>query len=118
MSQFIQFSAAQTNPNFSEVQDIEPKDLWDHRNEVTVIDVRRHDERQTGFIPGSKHIVLDTLPDQMDQIPKDQTLVFVCAVGGRSSRAAAWALSEGFKSVYNLKGGMKHWQQLNMETAT
>jgi rhodanese-related sulfurtransferase len=38
-------------------------------------------------------------------------------MGGRSSRAAEWALSEGFKSVYNLKGGMKLWQQLNMESA-
>jgi len=117
MNQFFSFSNAQTNPNFNEVQDIEPQDLWEHRDQVRIIDVRRQDERQTGFIPGSAHIVLDTLPDHIDQIPKDQTLVFVCAVGGRSSRAAAWALSEGFKSVYNLKGGMKQWQLLNMESA-
>jgi rhodanese-related sulfurtransferase len=116
MSQFITFSTAQTNTSFNDVQDIEPQDLWEHRGQVTIIDVRRPDERQTGFIPGSVNIILDTLPDNMDQIPKDQTLVFVCAMGGRSSRAATWALSEGFKSVYNLKGGMKSWQQHNMES--
>lgn len=117
MSQLFRFPTAQTNPNFNDVQDVEAKDVWDNRNQIAIIDVRRHDERQTGFIPGSLHIVLDTLPDQMDLIPKDKTLVFVCAMGGRSSRAATWALSEGFKSVYNLKGGMKQWQQLGMETA-
>src|SRR5437879_6552416 len=116
MSQFITFQNAQTNPNFNDVQDIEPKDLAAQRQQVAVIDVRRPDERQGGYIPGSIHIVMDTLPDNMDKIPKDQSLVFVCAVGGRSSRAATWALSEGYQSVYNLKGGMKLWQELNMES--
>jgi len=117
MSQFIAFPSAQPNANFDDVKDIEPQDLWEHRSQVTIIDVRRPDERQAGFIPNSLHIVLDTLPDQMDKIPKDQSLVFVCGLGTRSSRAATWALSEGFESVYNLKGGMKLWQERNMESA-
>jgi hydroxyacylglutathione hydrolase len=116
MSQFIAFLSAKANPNFPEVQDIEPQDLWAHRDKVTIIDVRRDDERVTGYVPGSRHIVLDTLPDHTDQIPKDQSLVFVCRSGGRSARASAWALSEGFKSVYNLRGGMLLWEQLNLES--
>jgi rhodanese-related sulfurtransferase len=116
MSQFIAFPSAKPNTNFSDVQDIEPQDLWDHRSQVAIIDVRRDDERQNGVIPGSQPIVLDTLPDCMDQIPKDKSIVFVCRSGQRSARAAEWALSEGYKSVYNLKGGMLLWQQLNLES--
>ena len=117
MSEFTTFSNAKKNPNFPEVHDIEPQDLWAQRNKVVIVDVRRADERAKGYIPGSRHIVLDTLPDHTDQIPTDQTLVFVCAAGGRSSRASAWALSEGYKSVYNLRGGMTLWEQLQLEQA-
>jgi hydroxyacylglutathione hydrolase len=116
MSEFTTFPSSKTNPNFQDVQDIEPQELWAQRDKVAIIDVRRDDERAGGYIPGSIQIVLDTLPDQMDKIPKDKTIVFVCKSGGRSARATTWALSEGFKSVYNLRGGMTLWEQLNLES--
>ena len=98
--------------------DIEPQDLWQKRENVCIVDVRREDEYsgELGHVPGSKLVVLDTLPDEMHQLPRDKTIVFVCRSGNRSARAADWALSEGYESVYNLRGGMLLWQKLNMET--
>ena len=115
MSNFEKFENVTPNPDISGVSDVEPQDLWAKRENVAIIDVRRPDEYtgELGHIPGSKMIVLDTLPDQLDQIPRDKTLVFVCRSGGRSARASTWAQSEGFNKVYNLKGGMLLWQKLN-----
>lgn len=112
------FESAQPNPEHFEVKDIEPQELWKKRDNVAIIDVRRPDEYngELGHVPGAKSLVLDTLPDVMEQIPRDKTLVFVCRSGGRSARAASWAVSEGYQSVYNLRGGMLLWQKLNMET--
>jgi hydroxyacylglutathione hydrolase len=117
MSQYETFETARPNPEMYEVKDIEPQELWAKRQNVAIIDVRRPDEYngELSHIAGSISIVLDTLPDELAQIPRDKTLVFVCRSGGRSARAATWALSEGFESVFNLKGGMLNWTKLNME---
>lgn len=55
--------------------------------------------------------MLDTLPGRMGELSSDDTLVFVCRSGGRSARAAAFALENGFTHVYNMKGGMLAWNQ-------
>ncbi|MGE4130194.1 MAG: rhodanese-like domain-containing protein [Bdellovibrionales bacterium] len=48
-------------------------------------------------------------------MPKDKTVVFVCRSGARSGRATAFAFEQGFKYVYNMKGGMIRWNELNLE---
>ena len=112
------FDSAKPNPEHFEVKDIEPQELWQKRENVVIVDVRRQDEftGDLGHVPGAKMVILDTLPDQMEELPRDKTIVFVCRSGNRSARATSWALSEGYESVYNLKGGMLLWQKLNMET--
>jgi rhodanese-related sulfurtransferase len=117
MSKFEKFETARPNAEVFEVNDIEPQELWQKREAVAIIDVRRPEEYtgELGHIPGAKMIVLDTLPDCLADIPRDKSVVFVCRSGARSARATTWALSEGFQSVYNLKGGMLNWQKNNME---
>jgi hydroxyacylglutathione hydrolase len=56
-------------------------------------------------------MVLDSVPQRLSELPKDQTVVFVCRSGGRSGRATAYARDNGFTSVYNMKGGMLLWNQ-------
>ncbi len=118
MNAIANFESARPNPNHFEVKDIEPQELWKRRDEVLIVDVRRPDEYtgELGHIPGSKLIVMDTLPEHIDEIPRDKTVVFVCRSGTRSGHAASWAISEGIENVYNLRGGMLLWQKLNMET--
>ena len=112
------FESKEDNLHFEGVLDIEPKELADKVDQVLLIDVRQPEEfhGELGHIPGSKLIVLDTLFDHLSELPKNQTVVFICRSGSRSARAAAMALEEGHESVFNLKGGMILWNELHLET--
>lgn len=116
-SQKIEFVTSSPNPEWPGVSDIDPKELWEKRNNVLIVDVRRPDEYtgELGHVPGSKLIVLDVLPEQVSSLPKDKTIVFVCRSGARSARASMLASQEGLTSTYNMKGGMLLWNQLKLE---
>jgi rhodanese-related sulfurtransferase len=115
--QLINFASERSNPDIPDVKDIDPKELWDKRSEVVIIDVRRPDEftGDLGHIPGAQLMVLDTLPQRISELPDNKTLVFVCGSGGRSARATAFAQENGLASTFNLKGGMRLWNQLGLE---
>jgi len=110
----VEFSTRQANPNHAGVDDIDPKEVWSNREKVTIVDVRRPDEftGELGHVPGSRLVVLDNLPQQLDELPKDQTIVLVCRSGARSGRAADFMHGQGFESVYNMKGGMILWNEM------
>ncbi len=120
----IEFNTKEENLHFHGVIDIDPKELAtmledsSQQKQIQLIDVRQPDEfnGDLGHIPGATLMVLDTLPDLVDKVDKDKTVVFVCRSGGRSARAAAYFLSLGYKNVFNLKGGMLLWSELHLET--
>lgn len=116
-SQFVDFTTKLKNPDVPGVEDITAKELWEKRESVAIIDVRRPDEftGELGHVPGSSLIVLDTLPDRIQDIPPDKTVVFVCRSGARSGRATAFAKEHGLTHVYNMKGGMIEWNALKLE---
>ena len=117
MGQYVQFSSLKPNPDMPGVEDIDPQDVWKNRGNIAIVDVRRPDEftGEFGHIPGAHHVVLDTLPMRLAEIPQDKSVVFVCAAGGRSGRACAFAQEQGLNHVYNMKGGMHAWTQLGLE---
>jgi hydroxyacylglutathione hydrolase len=117
-SQTVQFDSKEENLHFEGVLDIDPRELNEKKEQVALIDVRQPDEFKgdLGHIPGAKLVVLDTLPEHMNEVPKNKTVVFICRSGGRSARAAALALEQGYKNVYNLKGGMILWNELHYKT--
>lgn len=117
-SQFVQFETREDNLHYEGVLDIDPRELAQKKNQVVLVDVRQMEEYvgDLGHIPGSKLIALDELPESMDQIPRNKTVVFVCRSGGRSARAAAFAMEQGYTEVYNLKGGMILWNELHLPT--
>ena len=48
--------------------------------------------------------------DKLKRIPRDRSVVCVCASGNRSSTAARRLEKEGYK-VSNMKGGMTRWMR-------
>lgn len=112
----ISFDSAEVNPGAPQIQDISPEELAKKASLVYIVDVRGEDEYtgELGHIAGSHLIVLNTLPDHVDELPKDETIVFVCKSGGRSARAATFAHDAGFESVFNMKGGMLNWNSLGL----
>lgn len=117
-SQFT-FKSKVSNPDFPSVADISPQDVHDFSDKVKLIDVRRPDEwdGELSHIPSAELITLDTLPNRIQELPKNEIIVFICRSGNRSAHAAAFALENGFKDVYNMAGGMLAWNKLKFPTA-
>lgn len=116
----LQFDSKEENLHHHGVIDIDPRELVQKMAQVTLIDVRQAEEYkgELGHIPNSRLMVLDTIPVRLDEIPKDKPIVFICRSGGRSARAAAYALQNGLQEVYNLKGGMLLWNDLHLPSET
>ncbi|MDP9196867.1 MAG: rhodanese-like domain-containing protein [Pseudomonadota bacterium] len=74
-----------------------------------LVDVREAGEVAVCSLPGALHIPLGSLPQRFSEIPKDRPVVIHCHHGGRSGRAVAWLLSQGYSQVRNLEGGIDAW---------
>jgi rhodanese-related sulfurtransferase len=77
--------------------------------EAFVLDVREPDEWDRGHIEGAKHIPLGELQERVGEIPMDQKVLCVCAVGGRSGMATQFLNQVGREAI-NLDGGMHAWE--------
>lgn len=108
------FKTKTKNPNFEGVYDIAPAELEQVLSNVKLVDVREPSEYvgELGHIPGADLVPLGSLPDHLNELPKDKTVVFVCRSGNRSAQAAAYATTNGWTNVYNMKGGMLLWNSL------
>lgn len=84
---------------------------------VVVVDVRRPDEftGELGHIANAQLVTLESqFKNWLSNQDKNKTYVFVCRSGGRSGSATAHALQNGFKSVFNMSGGMISWNQAKL----
>lgn len=97
------------------VKDIHPENILAHLQDILLIDVRRPDEftGELGHISGSQLLVLDDLPEKIQDLPRDQTIVFICRSGNRSGQASLIAMENGFEHTYNMLGGMLLWNDCN-----
>ena len=73
-----------------------------------VLDVRRADEYAEKHLPGVVLIPLDELGARVDEVPTDRTVWVVCAVGGRSLKAAHALRGVGIDAV-SVAGGTNRW---------
>lgn len=80
------------------------------KNDHLLIDVRTAGEFKSGHIPGAKNIPLDQLSNQLQQIPRDKTLIIVCQSGNRSRTACNLLLRAGYENAINFKGGTIRWR--------
>jgi rhodanese-related sulfurtransferase len=71
-----------------------------------ILDVRTPGEYAGGHIKGSKNIPLQSLQQNLSEIPKDKVIITCCASGMRSGSAKSILLSSGFKEVHNGGGWM------------
>ena len=86
-------------------------------NGIRVLDVRAEDEWDDGHIdpaflmPYTSLAQQLTNPPQFDKLPfaKDDSIAVTCHTGKRSSTAVSLLLREGYKTLYNVTGGMEAW---------
>jgi len=100
------------------IVDIDPakaNNEWNSFDEV--IDVRREHEwsDELGHIQGVRFSTLQTdFKNDLKTLDPNKTYLFVCRSGGRSTKAAQMAITNGITNVYNLKGGMLEWRKQSL----
>lgn len=82
--------------------------------QVRLLDVRSQEEWDAGHIEQAAHHFLGRLPDRVEGIPADQTVVTQCRSGARSAIAASVLQASGIKDVVNLTGGYAAWKQAGL----
>jgi rhodanese-related sulfurtransferase len=87
------------------VPQVAPHDVDDG---AWLLDVREPDEWRAGHIEGAHHIPMGQLPQRLDEVPTDATVVAVCRSGQRSAQVTMWLGQQGYE-VVNLDGGMHAW---------
>ena len=114
----VTFASRTENPDLNGVFDVMPDEVSKLASQVHLVDVRQPAEYtgELGHVSGSQLMVLDTVPERIETLPKDEPIVFICKSGGRSARATAYAQQLGFSQVYNMRGGMLLWNQLGLKT--
>ena len=91
------------------------RDMLECGERVTVVDVRKGEDRAEWFIPGSVHVeaydALNSGDDQAMQgleLPEGEPVVTVCGRGHASAVAAQQLRRQGYEAL-SLEGGMKTW---------
>lgn len=70
--------------------------------EALFLDVRTDEEQEYSVYPWATHIPLHTLPERINELPKDKLIVPFCSSVFRASITWAWLKSKGFKNVRTL----------------
>jgi len=83
------------------------------RPELQLVDVRTMEEVSFGIIEGAQHIDFydPELATKMKKLNKDKPLAIYCVTGGRSAQIGKVLKNMGFQEVYDLTGGIRHWQE-------
>lgn len=79
---------------------------------LTLVDVRPAQERALAEVPVASRNFDDGVED-IEALPKDQPLAFICQAGARSQQAAEHFRALGFTHVYNVAGGTNAWAELD-----
>ncbi len=103
------------------IDEIEVAELQQHlatkRANIQLIDIRHHAEIIRGMIPGADRLPLHLLPQNLHQLARDKMLVLYCQAGARSAQACSYLALNGFKNVYNLRGGIQAWTNSGLMVA-
>jgi hydroxyacylglutathione hydrolase len=74
-----------------------------------LIDVREKDERDTGYIAGSRNIPYRLIALGANDLPRDKPIVTICESGPRAAIAASILSANGFDAHPVVNGGIDAW---------
>ena len=81
-----------------------------HSQGAYVVDVREAAEVAGGRVPGAVHIPMNDIPARAAELPQDQPVFVICAVGGRSRQVVDHLRAQGIPA-FNVAGGTNGWAQ-------
>ena len=94
------------------IKNIEPKELSASlNNNIQLIDVRTPNEFKSGHINKSVNINYydQDFSAQISKLDKSKPIYVYCRSGVRSKYSSEILKKLGFKTIYNLKGGILNW---------
>jgi rhodanese-related sulfurtransferase len=91
--------------------DVDPKTFVEllRKGELTpehVIDVREQVEWDYYHLERTTLMPMNTIPDRLDELPRDKPLYIICAHGVRSAAVCRYLQERGFVGLRNVSGGM------------
>jgi len=87
-----------------------PQGVYEHLDEVQLVDCREQNEWDAGRIEGAIFLPLNTiLAGAGDELDKEKPVVVVCRMGNRSELATMMFQARGY-DAHNLEGGMEAWE--------
>jgi len=85
-----------------------------------ILDVRTHEEFHAGHIADA--VLLDfygkDFAAKVQELDKDKTYLLYCRSGNRSGRTLVLMKNLGFKTIYNMRGGMNQWTAAKLPVVT
>ncbi len=86
------------------------------REGAELIDVREKDERDSGYIAGSRNIPYRLLVLGAVELPTDRPLVTICESGPRAAIAASILAARGYDARAVAEGGIDAWREAGKPT--
>jgi len=77
---------------------------------VVLVDVRNHEERALATIESARPMDAE-LMSELEAMPKDTAMAFICHTGNRSQLVAEHFRKLGFAKASNVAGGIDAWSQ-------
>jgi len=81
----------------------------DGYRKAQLIDVREPQEFDKGHILGARNIPVTQMKQRLVEMRPDKPVYLYCQGSSRSARAAQLLHKNGYKDLYQLKGGFKKW---------
>jgi monothiol glutaredoxin len=101
------------NPNAPpQVRPLAPRELQAKlaQGEVRLFDVRTPEEHAIAAIAGAR-LLDEATRAEILALDRGTPLAFVCHHGARSQAAAEFFVAQGFREVYNVRGGIDAWSR-------
>lgn len=92
--------------NISEIDGKTLKAWLDSGRDLVLLDVREPNELEVSVLPGVINIPLKSVEARVDELDASKETVVICRSGMRSGTITELLRTRGFKSAYNLAGGM------------
>jgi UPF0176 protein len=113
------FPLEEADPRVLTAPRITPEDLrswFESGNDFTIVDMRNSYEFESGHFKGAIDPGLENsrdLPRAIEKLSllKEKKVLTVCTAGVRCEKMSAYLLSQGFKEVYQLDGGIHSYME-------
>lgn len=105
-------SSSKGNTVFANITVDKAKSMLDESAGYILLDIRTPGEFASGYIEGAINIDYyeSNYRDELAKLDRDKVYIIYCRSGNRSGKSLRIMKSLGFKTVYNVLGGINKWK--------